>query len=279
VYYLALMQLLSLLLFLFLVWQAVGYYRKMRLWKRVSSMPFPESYETALGRIPHYRLLPDDLKRRLRPKILYFSQTKEFVGIKTEVTDEMRAVISFYACLMVLNIPGECYEELSTILIYPYDVVAKEIRENGGIYAEERLILEGQSAGDTVVIAWNEARRQAYHLRHHNVIIHELAHVLDFENGAADGVPPLERSRYHRWTRVLYRRFKELRERAGKNREWADYKLIGAYAATDEAEFFAVVTELFFQRPKTLKTHFPDIYEELAAFYGLDTAKLFESLD
>ena len=273
------MQLLALLLALFLAWRALEYYRKKRLWKKVSSMPFPRSYEEALGHIPHYRCLPEDLKSRLRPKILYFSHTKEFIGIKTEVTDEMRAVISFYACLMVLNLPNECYDELLTILIYPYEVVAKEVRENGGIYSESRLILEGQSAGDTVVIAWNEAKRQAYHLRHHNVVIHELAHVLDFENGAFDGVPPLERSRYHRWTRVLYRRFKALRARAEKGRGWSDYRLIGSYAATNEAEFFAVVTELFFQKPKTLQRHFPDIYRELRDFYGLDTATLFASLD
>ncbi|WP_456450517.1 zinc-dependent peptidase, partial [Hydrogenimonas sp.] len=150
---------------------------------------------------------------------------------------------------------------------------------NGGVFQEGEFILEGQSAGDTVVIAWSEARRQAYHLRHHNVILHELAHVLDFEDGVPDGVPPLERSRFHRWTQVLYRRFRELQERNHKNRDWGEYRLIGDYAATNEAEFFAVVTELFFTRPVTLKKHFPDLYEEFKAFYRLDTAELFKSLD
>jgi Mlc titration factor MtfA (ptsG expression regulator) len=130
-----------------------------------------------------------------------------------------------------------------------------------------------------VVIAWNEAKRQAYHLRHHNVVIHELAHVLDFEDGLPDGVPPLERAKLHRWTQVLYRRYEALRERAEKNRDWGDYRLIGDYAATNEAEFFAVVTELFFTHPKSLKSHFPDLYAEWKDFYGLDTAELFKNIE
>jgi Mlc titration factor MtfA (ptsG expression regulator) len=278
-YYLALIQIFLAIMFLYLTWLAVGYYRRMRLWKRVQFEPLPKSYIKALEKTPHYRVLPQELKDRIRPKLLYFSYIKEFKGVGLEVTDEMRAVISFYACLMVVNIPDECYEELLTILIYPYDVVAKRVEAEGGIYREGEFVLEGESAGDTVVIAWNEAKRQAYHLRHHNVVIHELAHVLDFEDGVPDGVPPLERSRLGRWTQVLYRRYKELRERSQKNRDWGEYRLIGEYAATNEAEFFAVVSELFFTRPVTLKKHFPDLYEEFRRFYGLDTATLFANLD
>ncbi|WP_456451251.1 zinc-dependent peptidase, partial [Hydrogenimonas sp.] len=170
-YYLALIQLFLLVMAIFLTWQAWRYYRTMRLWKRVQAMPLPESYAEALAKVPHYRLLPEALKERVRPKLLFFARTKEFKGVGIEVTDEMRAIISFYACLMVVNIPGECYDELVTILVYPYNVVAREVQANGGVFQEGEFILEGQSAGDTVVIAWSEARRQAYHLRHHNVIL------------------------------------------------------------------------------------------------------------
>ncbi|WP_201353327.1 zinc-dependent peptidase [Hydrogenimonas urashimensis] len=278
-YYIILTQILLLLAALFLTWQAVGYFRRMRLWKRAQKTALPPSYREALEKVAHYRVLPARLKEKIRPRLLFFVWTKEFVGIGTEVTDEMKAIISFYACLMVVNIPDECYDELQTILIYPYDVVKRQIESEGGIYREEDLALEGESAGDTVVIVWNEARREALHIRRHNVILHELAHVLDFENGAADGIPPLERSRYHRWTTVLYRRFNELREKSIKNRNWEDYRLIGEYAATSAAEFFAVITELFFQKPEILKKHFPDLYEELRGFYALNTAELFKSMD
>ncbi len=278
IYYLALMQVILGLVAIVLIWQTWGYFKRMWIWKKVQHMPLPQGYEEALQKIPHYQALPEDLKEKLRPRMLFFIETKEFIGVKTEVTDEMRAVIAFYACLMVVNIPDECYDELVTILIYPYEVIAKEIRDNGGIYSEERLLLEGQSIADTVVIAWRDAKKQAYHLYPHNVVVHELAHVLDFEDGLPDGVPPLQRSLHHRWTRVLHRRYKELKERAQKGRNWGEYKLLGAYAATNEAEFFAVASELFFQKPLTLKRHFPELYGILQQFYGLDTAEIFKNI-
>ena len=278
-YYLALFFLFFLIGFAILLWQLIGYYRRYRLRQKVLKMPLPSEWQAVLQKVPHYKALPEDLKEKMRPKMLYFALTKEFMGVKLEVTEEMKAIISFYACLMVVNIPNECYDELVTILIYPYDVVTKEVRANGGIYEEGRFVLEGQTTGDTVVIAWSEAKREAFHLRSHNVVIHELAHVLDFEDGMPDGVPPLERSRLNRWTQVLYRRYEELRQKSDKNRNWGDYRLIGEYAATDEAEFFAVVTELFFQKPRTLKIHFPDLYEEWREFYRLDTAELFGDLE
>lgn len=278
-YYLALMEFLFLLLLLFLAWQAWLYFRRLCLKKRIEARPFPPELLSYLQRIPQYRLLDDSLKKTLHQKILYFLATKEFRGVKIEVTEEMKAVISFYACLMVLKIPEECYEVLRTILIYPSEVLYEDLRAHGGIYRKERVILEGQSAGDTVVIAWNDARKEAYHLRHHNVVVHELAHVLDFEDGVMDGVPPLERSRTDEWARVLFRRFKALQTKARKNRDWGNYALLGEYAATDEAEFFAVVTELYFQSPWVLTKHFPDLYREWKSFFGLDTARLFGALE
>ncbi|WP_353662714.1 zinc-dependent peptidase [Hydrogenimonas sp. SS33] len=278
-YYIALMQLFATLLALFLAWQAWGYFRRMWLWKKVQHRPLPPAIANTLKKIPHYRLLPDDLKRELHPRLLFFIETKQFMGVKIDVTDEMRATIAFYACLMVLKIPDECFDNLVTILIYPYDVVAKQVEAEGGIYREGAFVLEGQSVADTVVIAWNEAKRQAHHLWPHNVIVHELAHVLDFEDGMPDGVPPLQGALHRKWTQVLYRRFNDLKKKALANRDWGEYRIIGSYAAANEAEFFAVVSELFFQKPKTLKRHFPDIYDLLKSFYGLDTAAIFAELD
>ncbi|WP_456390714.1 M90 family metallopeptidase [Hydrogenimonas sp.] len=278
-YYFALMQVIVGLITVILIWQTLGYFKNRRLWKKVRRMPLPSAYKETLEKIPHYRALPDELKEKMRPKILFFIETKEFVGVKIDVTDEMKAVVAFYACLMVVEIPNECFNQLVTILIYPYEVITEEIRENGGVYSQQKLLLEGQSIDDTVVIAWRDAKKQAYHLYPHNVVVHELAHVLDFEDGVPDGVPPIQRSLHHRWTKVLYRHFKELQSRVRKNRSWEDYKILGSYAATNEAEFFAVVSEIFFQKPLSLKRHFPGLYDILYQFYGIDTAKIFKSID
>ncbi len=277
-YYLLLLQIVLGIFALFLLWQTVTYTRDLLLRKRIAHIPFPRTYLKILEHIPHYKALPEPLKTKLHRSILYFIQTKEFLAVGMELTDEMRVVIAFYACLMQLRLDEGCYPSLRTIVIYPHDVIAKEVRADGGIYTKERFILEGQSSGGTVVIAWNEARREAYHPRRHNVIVHELAHELDAQEGAFDGTPPLPPGRYQAWAEVVYPTYKRLKGAIQKGRYLDKYALLGRYAATNEAEFFAVVSELFFERPQTLKKHFPDLYRELESFYRLDTAQLFEGL-
>ena len=100
------------------------------------------------------------------------------------------------------------------------------------------------------------------------------AHEVDMMDGVVDGVPPIERSKYDGWVNVLYREFKTLNAIALKDRGWGKYKLLGDYAASNEAEFFAVVTERFFESPASLKHHFPELYNLLKGFYNIDTAKL-----
>jgi len=103
-------------------------------------------------------------------------------------------------------------------------------------------------------------------------ILSEFAHEIDFLDGNADGTPPMPYDKYHEWAQVLFYHFDKLRDVSLKNRDWGDYKLIGSYAATNEAEFFAVISERFFESPKSLKEKFPDLYNELKSFYRTDPA-------
>ena len=243
--------------------------------QKILSMPFDEKYREYLRRIELYRNLPKEDKEAIERRILLFIHTKEFIGVSIEVTDEMKVVIAFHACLLLFKSSlGGCYDHLKTIIIYPTAVAIENIRNNGGIYAKERFLIDGQSAGDTVVVIWHDAKREAYHPRHDNVIIHEFAHEIDFMDGIPDGIPPLERSKYHEWTQVLYKDFKKLSDVFMKNRDIGKYKLLGEYAATNEAEFFAVVSERFFESPNALKKKFPELYKELKELYGIDPAKL-----
>ena len=251
--------------------------RKERLIAEAEKTPFKDEYRTFLKKTPHYDSLDAADKEAIERSILRFAYTKEFVGIGLEVTEEMKVIIGFYACLLLLHVEkAHCYENLERILIYPTPVAIDNIKSSGGIYTKEQFVIEGQSANDTVVIIWHEARHEAYHLRHNNVIIHEFAHEIDFLDGEIDGVPPIERSKYHEWCQVLFGDYEKLSEVALKNRDWGRYKLLGAYAATNEAEFFAVVTERFFESPNHLKRTFPELYNELKGFYNIDTATLVE---
>jgi Mlc titration factor MtfA (ptsG expression regulator) len=281
-YYLVLMEFILLLVVLFLLWKGWGRYREMRLKREIAATPFPGAWREWLERTPHYPLLTESMRRELERDLRYFVAVKEFRGVGIDVTAEMQVGIAFYACLMVRGIPDECFDPLETLLIYPEPVWAEQVREEGGIVSREEEILDGQSSGDTLVFAWSEVEYEIYHHTPRNVVIHELAHVLDFEEGWVDGVPELPPGEAKEWAEVNRRHFLRLRERAEEAREPADlgpYEWIGEYAATSEVEFFAVLSERYFQTPRRLRRVFPDLYGVYREFYGLDAAELFEGIE
>ena len=240
-------------------------------------MPFPHEYKKILQKIPHYSKLSGRDRKKIERSTLLFIHSKEFLGNHITVTDEIRVTIAFYACLLLLHLERlNCYESLRTVIVYPFAMMTEQVRYNGGIFSKEEFILSGQSANDTVVISWHDAKKEAYHLRHENVVIHEFAHEIDFMEGEVDGIPPLELSKYDEWSQIMYTEFNRLAKVALKNRDWGKYKVLGSYAATNEAEFFAVITERFFESPQSLKHHFPDLYNELQSFYRIDPM-IFES--
>jgi len=250
-------------------------YKKKKLLLKAQQTPFKEVHRKLLKKTPHYNQLSKEDQEKIERSIMQFAFTKEFIGVGLEVTDEMKVIIGFYACLLMLHIKdAHCYENLQTIIIYPSAVAIDNVRDNGGIYTKEKFVIDGQSSNDTVIIIWHEARREAYHLRHNNVIVHEFAHEIDFLDGEIDGVPPIEKSKYHEWANVLFGDYKKLSDVVLKNRDWGKYKLLGSYAATNEAEFFAVVSERFFESPHALKRDFPELYNELKSFYNIETTAL-----
>ncbi len=261
---------------------ALGFYllhlrRRRNLLKKIASIDFSDAYREILSKTSYYPLLPPDDREKLERSILRFIYTKHFVGIGLTVTEEMKAVIAFYACLLLLHRgDDDCYGNLKTIIVYPDAVVINQVKSEGGIYSEETLAIDGQSADDTVVITWAEASDEAYRLQESNVIIHEFAHVIDFMDGEIDGVPPMERSHHARWEETLYREFDALDAVVSQEGELGRYTLFGTYAAEDEAEFFAVLTERFFGSPAALKRLFPELYAMVEEYYRIDPAALLE---
>ncbi len=278
-YYLFLIQLIFTLVAIVSVWQAILYYRRKSLYKSLKKRALPKEWREFLLKVPHYRLLSDETREKLRPKMLYFAMSREFLCAGCEVTEQMRALVSFYAALMGMELEEEDpFNELYTVIIYPHEAVVESLHEDGGIFSEEEIVLEGESTGGAILVVWSEAQREALHPECSNVIIHELAHQLDFEEGAADGIPLLESEEIKEWTTLLGHRYKELKKRVEKRRDLQEYALIGEYAARSEAEFFAVLSERFFQCPRALKLGFPDLYSAMRKFYGIDTQSLFDRL-
>ncbi len=212
---------------------------------------------------------------RLERLIPIFLAEKTFEGCGgLTVSEEMKVTIAAQACLLLLHRDTDIYPRLVTILVYPSAYVARDVRPIGG-----PLVLEGQSArlGESwttgvVVLSWDDVQAGASDIHDgHNLVLHEFAHQLDREDGAINGTPLLEqRSQYLAWGRVLTAEF----ERLQRDSQLGRATVLDDYGATDPAEFFAVATECFFEKPRTLKKRHPALYEELKTFYRQDPAAL-----
>jgi len=241
--------------------------------------PFPEPWHEVLRRnVAHYARLDDDEQRRLRELIQVFIAEKRWEGCGgLTLTDEMRVTIAAQACLLVLELPHELYQDVETILVYP-SAVRRPERAPGVFIRSPDLIAQGDVAllGEAhvhgpVVLAWDRVLRDGQRPHDgHNLVYHEFAHKLDMLDGSADGTPPLaSRAELASWAKACESAFVALRESTARG----EPTVLDAYGASNEAEFFAVATEHFFDRPRALREQLPALYAVLARFYRQDPAE------
>ena len=233
---------------------------------RIAAQPFPVAWRRILRqRVPAAARLPADLQQRLKQHILVFVAEVPFIGCRGQaITDEVRITIAAQACLLLLGQARPVrYPRLRQVLVYPgaFAVQAAQAAE-GGVVHEQRQALAGQSwAHGQVVLGWAEVLAGAADPGDgQNVVVHEFAHQIDQDKGVADGRPWLPGpARRRRWTAVMDAAFDQLHREPSA--------LIGSYAATSPAEFFAVVSELFFEQPQALAAEVPAVYQELVLLY------------
>jgi len=245
--------------------------------RRLLRQPFPAHWEAILERgVAHWRSLDADERERLRSLVKLFVAEKRWEGCGgLELDDEIRVTIAALACLLVLGFDGFLYDNVKSILVYPSTVVAQGSVPGlapGLAVARPIVPISGQAMlHGPVLLVWDEVRRDAVHPeKGHNVVFHEFAHALDMLDGWVDGVPPLgTRDRRTHWVEVCTRTYRELRERS----ERGERTFLDPYAGTSEAEFFAVVTEVFFDRPRELRARHPELYDVLMDFYRQDPAE------
>ena len=233
---------------------------------RLRDRPFPVAWRRILRqRVPAVALLPADLQLQLKRHIHVFVAEKAFIGCQGQpVTDEVRITIAAQACLLLLGHPRpDYYPRLRQILVYPDAFLVRQERPVGdGLVQVQRRALSGESwAQGQVILAWAEVLAGAANpIDGRNVVLHEFAHQIDQDTGVADGRPwrPNPTLR-RRWGAVMDAAFERLQREPST--------AIDAYGASDPAEFFAVVTEAFFERPQALAAEAPDVYRELANLY------------
>jgi Mlc titration factor MtfA (ptsG expression regulator) len=254
---------------------AVGYwqYRRLRRQRLRAIRNFPYEWDQILQRnLTLYRYLPANLKRELQGNVRVFLDEKNFEGCGgLTLTDEIRVTIAAEACLLLLNRPAELYPALTTVLVYPHVYSAPVREQNGAVVTEGDQLRLGESWRlGVVVLAWDAVQRGGVDAADgRNVALHEFAHQLDGEDGRVDGAPAVgSAERYRAWVHVFGEAFAQLQEQVAALRD----TVLDAYGATSPAEFFAVATETFFERPHDLKAQSPDLYRVLAEFFRLDPA-------
>jgi Mlc titration factor MtfA (ptsG expression regulator) len=258
------------LFLLYLFFELITYI-KHKIWlKEIEKKPLSKELLEILKTIKYYTLLPKKIQKIINFKIQIFLNEKKFIGIKINITNEIKVNIAFYACLLTLHFKYFCYPDLEYIFVYPSTIVKKEIEK---YFANQKILIEGEALNDAVIISWNDAKKEIKSCRR-NVIIHEFAHEIDLADGSIDGLPPLEGEKSKEFAKIMFREYEKFKQKTLKGRFLGKYHLIDKYAATNRAEFFAVMSEYFFVKPAILKIHFPDIYKELKSFYKIDTYKI-----
>lgn len=184
-----------------------------------------------------------------------------------DVTMEMQIVIAAQACLEILELGIESFEGWIEVIVYPGAFkVEREVQDANGLVNKETNVLGGEAWGQgPVILSWEDVERDSYTLREgHNVVIHEFAHKLDMLNGRANGMPPLHPNmKISMWTESLSAAYQHLKKRLAHH-----HAEINPYAASNPAEFFAVMSEYYFTAPHVLIKYYPKVYYELKAYYS-----------
>ncbi len=261
-----------------LVAALLGYPRwKAYLRRKVWQQPFPARWRRVLQRrVPIVQRMPVDLQLQLKKHMQVFIAEKAFIGCAgLKVTEDMRVVVAAQACLLLLNRPADYFRNVRQILMYPQAfVVSRTSVDMAGVQQDNRQALAGESwTQGQVILSWQDTLEGAAIANDgRNVVIHEFAHQLDQETGRANGapLPTLGNHAYdaQRWQRVMAQSFAQLQYEAANGIQG----LLNHYGAQDPAEFFAVISEAFFEQGALLAVNHPAAYAELKAYYQVDPA-------
>ena len=237
---------------------------------RAMKGPFPQGWIAILQKnLPLYSRLPNDLQEKLKKAIKVFIAEKSFEGCGgIEITDEIKVTVAAQACMLLLGHENRCYPRLRSVVVYPSTYVAGGKGLMGGSL-EQRSVRLGESwERGTVVLSWDHVKRGVFNFKDgQNVAIHEFAHQLDQEDGVSDGAPILEGgSAYSSWARIFSEEFDRFQNKKLKSND----SVLDSYGASDPAEFFAVATESFFEKPVQFQKKYPELYKELKSYYKIN---------
>jgi len=227
-----------------------------------------ELWQTTTSKLALVSSLNPSEQQRLKEITTLFLYSKNFNPVNGfQLTEARKLIIAVQACILIRNLDLSYYDGWVDIVIYPDTfVVKREVTDQNGLVHKTSRPLSGESwSRGPVILSWHDIQLDSFTSRPgHNIIVHEFSHKLDMLNGRANGMPPLHPDMNRQdWTDSLSEAYDHLVQQL----ESFDHGYINEYAATNPAEFFAVISEYFFTAPKLLKKHCSDVYHQLILFY------------
>jgi MtfA peptidase len=238
--------------------------RKDRCRAVLRKKPFPTSWESVLQpEVPFFQTLDESEKDRFREEVRIFLSEKRVTGIKTSVDDTVRVLVAASAIIPIFGFPGWEWEQISEVLLYPTTFNGQY--EIGHLGDRNVLGMVGRGAMNRMMILSKPELLQGFRAAQDrkNVGIHEFAHLLDKSDGTVDGVPSvgLPRSVVTPWLKLIHQEMGKIR---------AGHSDINPYGLKNEAEFFAVASEYFFENPDKMKRKHPELYAMLERVFHQD---------
>ena len=238
---------------------------------RLMAQQFPKSWLSIIeSNLSIYRSLTSEQQKELLGYIQVFLKEKQFIGcLGLQITEEIKVTTAAIACLLLFGDRKTYFPNLRSVLVYPHTYIVNELIMNSYVVEERRVARLGESwTRDQLVLSWEQVQQDIRNWKDgHNVILHEFAHQLDQEDGQAEGVPILARALdYEVWKQVMSAEYLQLCDRVENGQK----SVIDNYGATSPAEFFAVATETFFEKPNQLYQKHQNLYELLQRYYRLD---------
>jgi Mlc titration factor MtfA (ptsG expression regulator) len=234
--------------------------------KKLATIPAP-LWASILAALPFLATLSDDEKKTLKSLAEGFLAEKEFsTGGGLVLTDEICVAIAAQGCLPILKLGLAAYRDWLEIIVYPDEfVVPRQQEDEAGIVHEYDDIIAGEAwQGGPLIISWHDVQMAG---DGYNVVIHEFAHKLDMLNGEADGMPALHSGiSSEAWESVFFAAYDDFCRRVDSEEE----TIIDPYASEHPAEFFAVLSECFFELPEVVAAEYPALYELLKRYYRQD---------
>jgi len=252
-----------------MVWRAFKKWRQNRILSR-HALP-THAWASVIASLPLLNGLSQDELQRLRElATLFLYQKNVMAAANYQLKDDVRLKIAAQACLPILNLGLGCYAGWVSVIVYPNEFVPRrQYMDESGVVHVSRDVMIGESwERGPVILSATDVERSG-NLDGTNVVIHEFAHKLDMLNRQADGYPPLHRGMSSAiWAKVFTEAYEDFCDKVQAGEATA----IDSYAAENPAEFFAVLSEVFFESPHTLLEQYPAVYQQLARFYLQDPA-------